>query len=71
MNKHSETMAKSVLNFQESWFFPESSTSTLLIWIMQEIDNFQEARIQTMEYTEFGIPFLLQTFHHDKKHILE
>ena len=38
---------------------------------MQEIDNFQEARIQTMEYTEFGIPFLLQTFHHDKKHILE
>ena len=37
---------------------------------MQEIDNFQEARIQTMEYTEFGIPFLLQTFHHDKKQTL-
>ena len=37
---------------------------------MQEIDNFQEARIQTMEYTDFGIPSLLQTFHHDKTHIL-
>jgi hypothetical protein len=38
---------------------------------MQEIDNFQEARIQTMEYTEFGIPYLLQTFHHDKKQIFK
>ena len=38
---------------------------------MQEIDNFQEARIQTMEYTEFGIPILLQTFHHEKQIFIE
>ena len=28
---------------------------------MQEIDTFQEARIETMEYTEFGIPSIVST----------